>query len=172
MFNLFIMIFIWIASSFSLSLLNYNTKNISGDFFLNNLTAGIFDIPITIVGGYLYHKFGLRPILFSFFLIAFLGHIAIVISSETNPTLVPIMLTFAKGGVKVTFDLCYLGNSFLFPSIFAGTTFGFCNAGAKLATIIAPMLAEVEAPIPMIVNSILSFMGAFVSLLIKTSPSS
>ena len=170
MFNLFIMIFIWIASSFSLSLLNYNTKNISGDFFLNNLTAGIFDIPITMLGGYLYHKFGLKPIFLAFFIVSSLGHIALIIASETNPDLVPIMLTFAKGGVKVTYDLCLLGNSFLFPSIFAGTTFGLCNVGAKLSTILAPLMAEVDAPIPMSINATLVSIAAIVSLFLKASP--
>jgi hypothetical protein len=166
------MIFIWIASSFSISLLGYNAKNISGNFFLNFMTASVFDIPIAMIGGYLYHKFGLKPIFFTFFLVSFIGHITIVISSETNPGLVPIMLTFAKGGVKVTYDLCFLGNSFLFPSIFAGTTFGFCNAGAKLASIMAPLLAEVDAPIPFSVNSALVLFAAIISLFLKASPSS
>ena len=136
------------------------------------MTASVFDIPIAMIGGYLYHKFGLKPLFFTFLLVSFIGHITIVITSETNPGLVPIMLTFAKGGVKVTYDLCFLGNSFLFPSIFAGTTFGFCNAGAKLASIMAPLLAEVEAPIPLSVNSALVFFAAIISLFLKASPSS
>jgi len=161
------MIFIWIASSFSVSLLSYNSKNISGNFFLNNLTASLFDVPIAIIGGYLYHKFGLKPNFFAFFLIGFLGHFSIVLFSEKFPNLVPIMLTFAKGGVKVTYDLCFLGNSFLFPSIFAATTFGLCNAGAKMTAIFAPILAEVDAPVPLSVNSGLTLIAAIISLFLK-----
>ena len=167
MFNLFLMIFFWIASSFSVTLLSYNSKKISGNFFLNNLTASLFDVPIAIIGGYLYHKFGLKPNFFAFFLIGFLGHFSIVLFSEKFPNLVPIMLTFAKGGVKVTYDLCFLGNSFLFPSIFAATTFGFCNAGAKMTAIFAPILAEFDAPVPLSVNSGLTLIAAIISLFLK-----
>ena len=166
------MVYFWIASSFSLYLVNYSIKNLSGDFFLNNLISGVSDVPVGILGGYLYHKFGLRIVLFSFFLIALLGGITLIIFSESNESLVPIMIAFAKGGVKVTFDICYLGNSFLFPAIFAGTAFGFCNAGAKISTIFSPLLAEVEPPIPMIVLSILTSSGAISSLFLKTAPES
>ena len=82
------------------------------------------------------------------------------------------MITFAKGGVKITLDLCHLGNSFLFPSIFAGTAFGFCNAGAKFSTIFSPMLAEVSPPTPMIVLSILTSIAAFLTLFLKSAPES
>ena len=166
------MVYFWIASSFSLYLVNYSIKNLNGDFFMNNLISGVSDVPVAILGGYLYHKFGLRAVLCSFFTVALLGGIMIIIFSETNPNLVPIFIAFAKGGVKVTFDICYLGNSFLFPAIFAGTAFGICNAGAKISTILSPMLAEVEPPIPMIVLSILTASGAMSSLFIKTAPES
>jgi cytochrome bd-type quinol oxidase subunit 2 len=72
------------------------------------------------------------------------------------------MLTLAKGGVKVTLDICYMANSTLFPAIFAGTAFGFCNAGAKIATILSPMLAELEPPTPMIIFVVMSTISAAV----------
>ena len=170
--NLILMVYFWIASSFSLYLVKYSIKNLPGDFFMNNLITGVSDVPVAILGGYLYHKFGLRIVLFSFFLIALFGGILLIILSESNQSLVPIMIAFAKGGVKVTFDICYLGNSFLFPAIFAGTAFGFCNAGAKISTILSPLIAEVDPPIPMILLSIVTSSGAISSLFIKTAPES
>jgi len=80
------------------------------------------------------------------------------------------MVAFAKGGVQATFDICYLANSFLFPAIFAGTAFGICNAGAKISTILAPVLAEFTPPLPMIIFSILTSMGAVFPMFIKTEP--
>lgn len=78
------------------------------------------------------------------------------------------MLTLAKTGVKVTFDICYLANSHLFPAIFAGTAFGICNIGAKIATIFAPMIAEIEKPIPMATFTIVALIAALLSLFIIT----
>ena len=138
---------------------------------MNNLISGLSDVPVAIFGGFLYHKAGLRVVLLLFFMISSFGAFSLVIF-RSYLTLVPIMLAIAKGGVKVTFDICYLGNSFLFPAIFAGTAFGFCNAGAKISTIFSPLLAEVEPPIPMIVLSILTSSGAISSLFLKTAPES
>jgi len=72
----------------------------------------------------------------------------------------PYMLMLAKGGVKVTFDICYLANSTIFPAIFAGTAFGFCNAGAKIASILSPMLAELDPPTPMSIFIAMSTVSA------------
>ena len=78
------------------------------------------------------------------------------------------MLSFAKGGVKVTFDICYLANSTIFPAIFAGTAFGFCNAGAKIATILSPLLAEVVPPVPVIIFCSMAAGGTLLSWLLRT----
>ncbi len=168
--NLMLMIYVWAASSFNLYLLSYSIKNTAGDFFLNNFFSSLTDIPVTLLGGFLYHKFGLRVVLFSFFLIGCFGGVLIIIFSEVNKDLVPIMISIARSGIKVTFDICYLGNSFLFPAIFAGTAFGICNVGAKIFTILSPELAEVSPPTPMIVFSVLAASSAFISLFIKTAP--
>ena len=95
----------------------------------------------------------------------------ILMLGDSSPDLIPYMLSFAKGGVKVTFDICYLANSTIFPAIFAGTAFGFCNVGAKVATILSPMLAEVEPPVPMIIFVTMAGIGAGVSWLIITEQS-
>jgi hypothetical protein len=80
------------------------------------------------------------------------------------------MVALAKGGVQATFDICYLANSFLFPAIFAGTAFGICNIAAKISTILAPILAEFTPPLPMIIFTILTSMGAILPIFIKTKP--
>jgi hypothetical protein len=115
------------------------------------------------------NDFSINPSsLFIFFLIATFGGIALVILSESQPDLVPIMVAFAKGGVQATLEICYLANSFLFPAIFSGTAFGICNAGAKISTIVSPILAEFNPPLPMIIFSIFTSMGSFLSIFLRT----
>ncbi len=79
--NLMLMFFIWIASSFSLSLLNFEMKYLSGNFFLSNLISGVLDVPVALIGGLLYHKAGIRLVLCLFFLVSFFGGIALIIFS-------------------------------------------------------------------------------------------
>ena len=166
--NLILMVFFWIASSFGFFLVNYTIKKIAGDFFNNNLVSALAAIPTTALGGFLYDRLGVKRVFMTFFSIAVVGGIALIIFSESQPDLVPIMVAFAKGGVQATLETCYLANSFLFPAIFAGTAFGICNAGAKIATIVAPVLAEFTPPGPMIVFSIFAAMGAVLPIFLKT----
>jgi OCT family organic cation transporter-like MFS transporter 4/5 len=166
--NLILMVFFWIASSFGFFLVNYTIKKIAGDFFNNNLVSALAAIPTTALGGFLYDRLGVKRVFMTFFSIAVVGGIALIIFSESQPALVPIMVAFAKGGVQATLETCYLANSFLFPAIFAGTAFGICNAGAKIATMVAPVLAEFTPPGPMIVFSIFAALGAVLPIFLKT----
>lgn len=150
-------------------MLTYSLKYIPGNIFNNNLMSAITDIPIAMLGGYVYHRFGVKTALTGAFTLAVTGGVLILIFSEANPDFVPYMLSLAKGGIKITFDICYLANSIIFPTIFAGTAFGLCNLGAKIATILAPMLAEVDPPVPMIVFSLMAALGGIVSLFIMKS---
>jgi hypothetical protein len=101
---------------------------------------------------------------------ACLGGVLIVFLGENNENLMPVMVTLAKGGIKVSLDLCYLGNSLTFPAIFAGTTFGICNIFGKVATIVSPVLAEVRPPAPMIVFSVVTAIGTVVPIFIRIVP--
>lgn len=71
------------------------------------------------------------------------GSLNLVLFAESNPSIVPVMVMLAKGGVKTSFIICYFVNSQIFPAIFAGTAFGICNIGARLASILSPLFAEV-----------------------------
>ncbi len=54
MINLLLMVYIWIASSFDLYLINYSIKNLKGDFFMNQLISSISDIGVAALGGFAY----------------------------------------------------------------------------------------------------------------------
>ncbi len=166
--NLLILVFGWIASSFNVYLCTYILKYLPGDVFVNTITTNGADIPIVVLGGIAYKYMGLKFSLFSAFIVATCGSIAMLIFSVQHPGAVPYMILLAKGGVKMTFNIVYLANAQIFPAIFAGTAFGICNIGAKLATIFAPYMAEVDPPVPMIVFTILASIAAFLALFIRT----
>jgi Na+/melibiose symporter-like transporter len=141
--NLIIMIAVWIASSFDYYLLNFQLKSIQGNIFLNTFSSAISELPAVIISGFMYKKLGIKITLVTWFSVSFLGGICLLILGKSNQDLIPIFILFSKAGVTATFNLCYLANAQIFPAIFAGTAFGICNIGAKLTTILAPMIAEV-----------------------------
>ncbi len=78
------------------------------------------------------------------------------------------MVLGAKFGVSATFNLAYVASAYLFPSIYSATAFGICNIFARITTILAPEVAEVKAPVPMILFTILAGIAAVLSFFIRT----
>ena len=162
---MFIMMFMWIGSSFDYFLINFQLKYIKGDFFLNNLVTSATEIPALILGGISYQKLGIKFTLFTCFAISIVGGLCLSIW-QNEVDVIPFMILGARFGVTATFSICYLANSQIFPTIYAGTVFGVCNLCAKISTIIAPELAEVDPPIPMICFCIIAGIAAALSLFI------
>ena len=169
--NLIIMTALWIVSSFDYYLLNFQTKHIQGNIFLNTFSSSISEILSTILSGLMYKRLGVKTTFVFWFTNAFLGGLCYVIFGSSYESLIPVFLLFAKGGVTGTFTISYLANAQIFPAIIAGTAFGICNFGAKTATILSPMVAEVDPPVPMILFCVTTCLGGLLSLLIRKDPS-
>ena len=101
---------------------------------------------------------------------AIAGSVSLLILGDDHVDLIPVFILLAKCGVSATFNICYLANAQIFPAIFSGTAFGICNIGAKLATIFAPLVAEVDPPIPMILFTCTAFLAGIISFFINTKP--
>lgn len=118
--------------------------------------------------GYLYEKIGIKATLSSMFAVSTIGALLYTIVDPINNVAISLMTLTTKFGVSATFNVAYLANSHLFPTIFGSTCFGICNIFARIATIVAPEMAEIHKPLPMIVFSILSGIGIIVSFLLIT----
>ena len=76
-------------------------------------------------------------------------------------------LFVAKFGLAFTFMINYLSMVQLFPTLFCGTATGICNFAGRMATIFAPVVAEIEPPKPiLILGSLLLAAFACSSMLI------
>ena len=143
-------------------------KYLPGNIFVNTLVSSTLDIPISIGGGFLYHKFGVRITLPVAYALSLTGALLLIFFGGYNEIADAIMVMLARCGVKLALDLCYLANSTIFPAIFAGTAFGMCNIGAKSFTIMSPLIAELDKPVPMITFSIVLSFAIFAAFMIKT----
>ena len=61
---------------------------------------------------------------------------------------VPGLILLAKFGVCAGFAMLYMCTLVYFPSRYLGAVFGLCNTAARAVTILAPMVAELDTPIP------------------------
>jgi hypothetical protein len=97
---------------------------------------------------------------------AFFGSTLIFINiSNTNLILICVLLT--KFGVSSAFNICFLITAEYFPPQYSSTVFGACNIVARLTSILAPLIAEVPPPIPMIVFSLFCICSTLATLLLK-----
>jgi hypothetical protein len=56
----------------------------------------------------------------------------------------------------------------LFPAVLASTVFGLCNIFARGASVLAPLVAEIPKPIPLIIFAILTAIAIILSLFLQT----
>lgn len=109
--NLIVLILIWMGASFNLYLLHYNTKKLPGNFFFNSMISSLTDLPVTLLGGFIYYFLGPRWSFTLTFTLALSGGLCILFLSDSHPDLVAYMLSMAKTGIKVTLDICFLANA-------------------------------------------------------------
>lgn len=171
--NLLLMIYIWIASSFGLYLVQFQMKYLPGSIYMNTILSAACDIPGSIIGGMLYKKFGVRFTLPIFYALSVAGSLCILFFGRLvgeESVINSIFVMLARVGVNTAMSMCYIANAGIFPAIFGGTAFGLCNLGAKFFTIFAPMMAEVSAPVPMITFSVVTVLAIGAALMIKVKP--
>jgi len=118
----------------------------------------------------MYKRIGMKLTLIIWFSLSLVGGLCLMIFGDSNKNLIPVFVLFSKAGVTATFNLSYLANSQIFPAIFAGTAFGICNIGAKFTTILAPLMAEVKPPVPMILFCLSAAVAGSLSFFIKKDP--
>ena len=57
----------------------------------------------------------------------------------------PVFVMIAQFGVSAAFNACFMSSLDLFPTLFSGTAFGFCNFLARFFTFFSPQLAEIQS---------------------------
>jgi hypothetical protein len=62
-----------------------------------------------------------------------------------------------KFGISAAFNVVYIMTASMFRPSVSARAFGTCNFFARIATIVAPFVAEIPEPVPVIVLSIMCF---------------
>ncbi len=125
---------------------------------------------MSVFGGVLFHRFGVRVTFPVFFCIALTGSISLLFFGGYSVISDAVLVMLTKVGITIPLFLCYLANTKIFPAIYAGTAFGVCSLGAKICSIFAPMVAELDKPIPMSVFSVFIATTIVAALMLKTQP--
>lgn len=73
--------------------------------------------------------------------------------------IIPVIIVIGRIGGSMGFNVQYVSIPRLFPAKIVASVFGFINFFAHLITVGAPMVAELEDPIPMLVFATNAFLA-------------
>ena len=84
-------------------------------------------------------------------------------SQEMQHIVVPVSLMFINFGNSSNFLALYCGHLMLFPKVFSSTTLGTVNVFARFTSVVSPIVAEIQQPVPAISIAILSIVATTAS---------
>ena len=165
--NLLIVLMAWIASSFNYFLISFSTKNLGGNIFINSTLvsiAGIVGKIITILGK---NHLSTKSSLAISFALTLLFGLGLVFFEDG--WIVSTCIGFVEIGLGMSFTLIYYINTEYFPPLFLSFAFAVSQFGARGFSILSYLLADLSAPIPMILLCVTTAI-AFLSLVFLKKP--
>ena len=147
---------IWVTVSFNYYLIGLFLKYLPGDIFANTLASSISELLAVSMSGILLQWFDIKHAMSLLFIISAASGVWLIhVSSNSEYTALIIMT--CKFGIAATFNCVYIATSAMFRPSVSATAFGLCNFFARLATVMAPFVAEMDEPIPISLLTITCF---------------
>lgn len=82
--------------------------------------------------------------------------------------LIASFVLLAKFGSSMTMCVCYIATPWLFPVLLCGTAFGICNLFGRFSQAVAPIIAELEIPLPMELFTAVAGAGLVASFFVRS----
>lgn len=120
------------------------------------------------MGGLLLKRYSAKKVFaFSSILQCLAGMMIVCLTSVSDPSYTfLILVACARGGVCSLFIALFTEHPKMFPTLFGVTSIGICNFASRSSVILAPVIAEIKFPVPIIIFTILGFSAFICSLFI------
>ena len=173
------MAIVWSFGSFAFFLVPYYLSQMKANIYYLSLATEVAELLGSVICIFIARMIDLRRALFICCMVVTAGCIAMIFFTkaeddkkdekpELMDNLLPaglIMLT--NLGVVISFDVAYLINADIFPTIVLATAYGVCNVFSRFITITSPVAARIQAPIPLIVLATFSLVCGILSWFLK-----
>jgi hypothetical protein len=165
--------FIWLFSSFNFYLITFYLKSFPGSIYINSSCFAVADMLAFLASGIILNKVTIKQGLcfsYSLSLVASLVYQFMYIRADEEMIrkyAIPLIILFCRIGGSMSFNIGYISVARLFPTQFVATVFGIVNFVSHIITVGAPIVAELDKPIPMLVFCTNSFFAIFSCLRLK-----
>ncbi|CDW91268.1 organic cation [Stylonychia lemnae] len=164
--NLTILCGCWLASTFSYYMILFYMKYLPGNIYSNTIFCSTADAAGYFFTGVLFQYVGGRISLMVSLGLAAISSFCIVQLSDYT-YLTPFFLFGSRLGVAAACNVLTIVNIVIFPADFRSTSFGICNIFARMAAILAPLVAELEYPYPYAILICVTTVYCVVSFFLK-----
>ncbi|CDW88844.1 organic cation [Stylonychia lemnae] len=168
--NLLIMTTIWSFGSFGFFFIPFYLDTLKGNTYLFAIFSGSAELLASLACILVTRCMTLKQSIILFCGISCAASFAIIFAFGSTDILVAVLILFNNFGITSTFDVAYLLNTQMFPTIFLGTAYGFCNIVGRFISIMSPIIAKIVHPYPLIIMVIFSGISATLALLLKRMP--
>ncbi len=159
----------WIASTFCYFLMDFFVKYLPGSIYVNQLVASLSMFGYLMAEPLAAITNNKQTQLISF-VIALIALLIMLLCHHLNEYLFALIFLLMKSAYCMNFSALFCIHNDLFPTQLLASSYGFCNFLARLFTLLAPLLAEVEnREIPMYVMIVITLLALFATIGLKVS---
>lgn len=80
------------------------------------------------------------------------------------------MLVFlTKSSISSAYNMCFVVTAEYFPLQFSSQVFGYCNMIGRITTILAPIVAELDFPVPLLYYGVVTFCTTLATSMLEKS---
>ncbi|XP_058024252.1 solute carrier family 22 member 3 [Ahaetulla prasina] len=168
-----ILMYAWFTSAVVYQGLVLRLGLIEGNLYLEFFISAVIELPSAFLILATIDRLGRRPLFASGTLVAGVACLITAFLPKDIPWLSTAVAILARLGITITFELVYLVNSELYPTVFrnfgVSLCSGMCDIGGTVAPFLLYRLAAIWSELPLIVYCILSLLcGILVLLLPET----
>lgn len=159
---------LWITVSFNYYLIGLFLKYLPGDIYQNSLAAGCAEFCAMVTCGVILQHLSMKRTLSCLFILSASSGLCLIESNGGAYTAGLVMT--CKFGIAAAFNCLYIYTTLMFKPTVSATAFGMLNFFARLATVMAPFVAEMPEPVPISILSVMCFTASIAVLGIVTPP--
>ena len=136
-------------------MINFYLKYVGGNIFINVILSTISENIAYNVGSCMQSKFGTRKSFIILFIISIVFSLPLIFWDDVV-WVIMVSVFCSRFGIAASFTLIYYVNQEVFPALFVPFSFTVCNFFARMIAIVAPQIAEIPKPFPVLSFVIIS----------------
>ena len=165
--NLAIMMLNFSFGSFGFFVIPFYFSNLSADIYVIAAASGFAELLASFACIFIVRQLTLKASIIVFIWVAFAACLSLIFAQDAGTLALAVLVLIANFGITSMFDMAYLINVELFPTMYLGTAYGACNILARFISILSPKVGVLPPPWPMSILVCFSFIVGMASFALK-----